>query len=68
MKIFREKKDDFMQMGIIRPSKSPYTSPAFLVPKNGGGFWMVVDYQKVNSKIVFHLYPMPLTEQALRKF
>jgi len=57
-----------MQMGIIRPSKSPYTSPAFLVPKNGGGFWMVVYYQKVNSKIVFHLYPMPLTEQALRKF
>jgi hypothetical protein len=68
MKLFREMKEDFMQMGIIRPSKSPYTSPAFLVPKNGGGFWMMVDYQKVNSKSVFHLYPTPMTEQALRKF
>jgi len=63
MKIFREMKNDFMQMDIIRPSKSPCMSPAFLVPKNGGGFWMVV-----NSKIVFHLYPMPMTQQALRKF
>jgi hypothetical protein len=68
MKIFREMKDDFMQMGIIRPTKSPCMSPAFLVPKNGGGFWMVVDYQKVNSKTVFHLYPTPMTEQASRKF
>jgi len=61
-------KDDFLQMGIIRPSKSPYMSPAFLMPKNGGGFWMVVDNKKVNSKIVFHLYPMPMTEQAFKKF
>jgi hypothetical protein len=37
-------------------------SPAFLVP-DGGGFLIVV-----NSKIVFHLYPMPMTQQALRKF
>jgi hypothetical protein len=51
IKIFREMKNDFMQKQIIRPSKSPYVSPAFLVPKNEGGFWMVVDYQKVNSKL-----------------
>jgi len=68
IKIFREMKNDFMQMGIIRPSKSPYTSPTFLLSKNGGGFWMVVDYHKVNSKSVFHLFPTPKTEQALRKF
>ena len=60
-------KDDLIQKGIIRPRKSPYTSPTFFVPKSGGGFWMVVDYQKVNSKIVFDSYPMPTTEQASEK-
>ena len=29
---------------------------------------MVVDYRKVNSKIVFDSYPMPTIEQALEQF
>jgi hypothetical protein len=48
----------------VRPSKSPYAGPAFLLPKRGGGFQMVVDYRKVNSKVVFDSYPMPTIEQA----
>ena len=60
--------NELMEQGVVRPSKSPYASPAFLVPKNGGGFRMVVDYRKVNSKIVFDSYPMPTIEQALEQF
>ena len=53
---------------MVRPSKSPYASPAFLIPKNSGGFRFVVDYMKVNAKIVFDSYPMPTVEQAFEQF
>jgi len=36
--IFREMVDQILGQGVVRHSKSPYVSPAFLVPKNGGGF------------------------------
>ena len=51
--------------GVVRPSKSPYASPGFLVPKRDGGFRLVVDYRKVNAKVVFDSYPMPTIDQAL---
>jgi hypothetical protein len=43
-------------------------SLAFLVPKNGGGFHLVVYYRKVNAKVVFDSYPMPTTDQAFEQF
>ena len=52
----------------MRESKSPYAIPAFPVPKKYSGFRMVVDYRKVNSKVVFDSYPMPTIEQALDQF
>ena len=60
--------DELLEQGVLRPSKSQYVSPAFLVPKNDGGFRMVIDYRKVNSKIVFDSYPMPTIEQAFEHF
>jgi hypothetical protein len=35
MVIFRETVNQLLEEGVIRPSKSPYASPTFLVPKNG---------------------------------
>jgi len=62
--IFRRIVDDLLEQGVIRPSKSPYAIPAFLVPQSGGDFRMVVDYRKVNVKVLFDSYPMPTIEQA----
>jgi len=64
LKIFTEIIDDLLEQGVVRPSKSPFASPAFLMPKSWGGFRLVVDYRKVNSKVVFDSYPMPTIEQA----
>jgi hypothetical protein len=66
--IFKTMVAELLEQGVIRPSKSPFASPAFLVPKSGGGFRMVVDYRKVNSKIVFDSYPMPTIDQAFEQF
>jgi hypothetical protein len=60
--------NQLLEQGVVRPSKSPYVSPAFLVAKKDGGFQLVVDYRKINSKIVFDSYPMPTIEQALDQF
>jgi hypothetical protein len=44
---------ELLDQGVIRNSKSPYASPAFLIPKSGGGHRLVVDYRKVNAKVKF---------------
>ena len=66
--IFRDTVNELLQQGVVRPSKSPYASPAFLVPKRDGGFRLVVDYTKVNSKVLFDSNPMPTIEHALDQF
>jgi hypothetical protein len=35
LQIFRKMIGDLLEQAVVRPSKSPYASPAFLVPKNG---------------------------------
>ena len=66
--IFKAMVDDLLEQGVVRPSKSPYASPAFLVPKRDGGFRLLVDYRKVNTRVVFDSYPMPTIDQALDQF
>jgi hypothetical protein len=68
LEIFKKMVDKLLEQGVVRPSKSPYASPAFLVPKSGGGFRMVVDYRKVNAKVTFDSYPIPTIEQAFEQF
>lgn len=56
--------------GIIRPSKSPYNSPVWIVPKklDASGerkFRMVIDYRKLNSITVSDKYPLPEINEVL---
>lgn len=50
---------------IIRPSRSPYNSPVWVVPKKGTDAngkpkrRMVIDYQKLNSNTITDRYPIP---------
>jgi hypothetical protein len=60
--------NELLEQGVVRPSKLQYASPAFLIPKNSGGFRLVVDYRKVNSKIIFDSYPLPTIGQAFEQF
>jgi hypothetical protein len=42
---FRDMVNERLQQGVVRPSKSPYASPAFLVPKGTGVFdlWYITE-------------------------
>ena len=45
-----ENVQQWLQLGIVEPAKSPYNSPIFCVRKKGGGFRMCLDYRGVNAK------------------
>ncbi|GFV17762.1 retrovirus-related Pol polyprotein from transposon 17.6 [Trichonephila clavipes] len=48
-----------LAQGIIRPSKSPWSSPLHVVPKSDSTVKPVGDYRQLNSVTEFESYPMP---------
>ncbi|GFT69322.1 retrovirus-related Pol polyprotein from transposon 17.6 [Trichonephila clavipes] len=48
-----------LAQGIIRPYKSPWSSPLHVVPKSDSTVRPVGDYRKMNSVTEFDSYPMP---------
>jgi hypothetical protein len=60
--------DEQLQHRLFTTSKSPYASPAFLEPKGGCQYRLVVDYHKANAKINFNCYPLPSIDLAFEMF
>lgn len=59
-KIMRDRVDELLRANIIRPSCSPFASPALLVKKHDGADRMCIDYRELNSNTVPDNYPLPL--------
>lgn len=56
--------------GIIRPSRSPYNSPVWVVPKKSDAsgqrkYRLVIDYRKLNSVTVPDRYPIPEINEVI---
>lgn len=56
--------EELLENNIIRPSRSPYNSPVWIVPKkpdssNIKKYRMVIDYRKLNSVTIADRYPIP---------
>jgi hypothetical protein len=56
--------ESMLEKGIIRPSKSPYNSPIWVVEKKPDSagerkIRLVVDYRKLNAKTIEDKFPLP---------
>ncbi|KAG3020500.1 hypothetical protein PC129_g8093 [Phytophthora cactorum] len=56
---------EYLDLGFIRPSTSPWASPVLMIRKPDGGIRFCIDYRKLNAVTVKDSYPMPLIDDIL---
>lgn len=62
--------DELLENNIIRKSRSPYNSPAWIVPKKEDHpgekkYRIVIDYRKLNKETIADKYPIPEINKVL---
>jgi hypothetical protein len=68
MQILRGHIKKLIEEGVVEPSVSNYSSPMFLVPKQGGEFRAVVDFRALNKRISIESVPLPDVHSAFYWF
>ena len=68
METMRNQINKLLEQEVIEPSTSPYSSPAFLVPKGHDKHRLVVDYRQLNKNIEFESIPLPDIHSAFHYF
>jgi predicted aspartyl protease len=53
------------ELGVIRPSNSPWSSPIILVKKKDNSYRLVIDYRKLNAITKKDAYALPRIETLL---
>jgi hypothetical protein len=56
---------ELLDLGLIRPSVSPWGAPVIFVKKKDGSLWLCIDYRDLNRATVKNRYPMPRIDDLL---
>lgn len=59
--------DEMLKLGIIEPSKSPWSSPVCLVRKSDDSYRFCIDFRKLNAVTKKDSYPIPYISAILDK-
>ena len=57
--------DKMIELGMIQPLISPYSSPIVLVPKKDGSVRFCIDFHKLNKVTEVDVEPMPNMEEVI---
>lgn len=63
--ILQSQVDEWLEKGIVKPSRSTYSSAVVIVAKKDGSHRVCVDYRRLNRKIIRDQFPMPLIEDCI---
>ncbi len=66
-KWMKEEIERMLKEGIIKKSKSPWTSPVVLVSKKDESIRFCVDYKKVNDLTIVDAHPLPIVNDTIDK-
>jgi hypothetical protein len=65
LKLLKAELDSLLEKGFIRPSASPWGSPALFVPKKDGTQRLCVDYRVLNAVTIKNKYPLPRIDDLM---
>ena len=58
---------ELLDLGLVRPSVSPWGAPIIFVKKKDGSLRVCIDYRDLNHAIVKNRYPMLQIDDLLDK-
>ena len=58
---------DFLEIGVIEASNSPYNSPPVMIKKKDGTYHCCLDFRNLNKVTLFDVEPMPQPEDIFAK-
>ena len=64
-KLVEEKIREMLEVGVIQPSKSPWSACPVLVTKTDGSVRWCVDWRRLNNITVKDSYPMPGVDECI---
>ncbi len=56
-----------LELGVIEPSESEWSSPIVIVSKKDGSLCICIDFRKLNAIYFFDAYPIPRIENLLER-